>query len=146
MTSDMTTTPQAKPDTEREAFEAWAAPTGVHIYRGSDGEYVTSRAQESWKAWQAGRALAAQAAPSQCPGDRRLLEAISKHGSCVLAELQFERGTNSLAAHNLRLTIIEVDKALAGTRTPDATRIGAPYPLEGITATLAAPQPPKDQP
>jgi len=64
--------------------------------------------------------------------DKALLEAVSKHGFCVLQELQFERGTGSLAAHNLRLALMEVEKALTGTRTPSDVKIGAPYPLDGI--------------
>lgn len=50
------------------------------------------------------------------PGDRKLLEALSRYIGPVLQELQFERGTNSLAAHNLRLCFIEVQKALRGER------------------------------
>jgi len=50
--------------------------------------------------------------------DQALLEGLSRHIPQVLEELQFERGTNSLAAYNLRLCMIEVKKALEGKRTP----------------------------
>lgn len=50
------------------------------------------------------------------PGDRKLLEALDRYINPVLQELQFERGTGSLAAHNLRLCLIEVGKALKGER------------------------------
>ena len=66
------------------------------------------------------------------PGDRKLLEAVSRYIGPVLQELQFERGTGSLAAHNLRLTLIEVEKALRGERDT-GIEPGVGFPLSGIT-------------
>jgi hypothetical protein len=73
---------------------------------------------------------------ARIPADRKLLEALDKYIHPVLQELQYERGTNSLAAHNLRLCSIEVAKALRGERDTD-TIPGVGFPLSGITATEA---------
>jgi len=65
------------------------------------------------------------------PADEKLLRALSKYIHPVLQELQFERGTGSLAAHNLRLCLIEVEKALRGER--DASlEVGVGFPLSSV--------------
>ena len=53
--------------------------------------------------------------------DMKLLRALSKYIGPVLQELQFERGTGSLAAHNLRLCLIEVEKELRGEREAEGS-------------------------
>lgn len=66
----MTTTPQAKPDTEREAFGAWIAKDCGDLSTFGSGQnmhYLNSYVNQSWLGWKHRAALASQAEPSHEP-------------------------------------------------------------------------------
>lgn len=124
-------------DIERVAFQSWAAKAAPFINdkRDRDDSGGNLAAAVAWLAWQAAADRRLTAEQGGAASDRKLFEALSKYIHCVLQELQFERGTGSLAAHNLRLCLIEVDKALRGERD-SAMNVGVGFPLEGVVAAL----------
>lgn len=74
-------------DKSRAEFEAWASAQNWIVHRDTFGEYVYSTARDGWAAWQAARALPADAAPSGW----RTIESFQK-------ELRFTEGSNCYSA------------------------------------------------